>query len=123
MAPKIPTSKASDPLASVIDVPLSDAILRSKRAHVVFTGGLRVDLILAMYLVLFNPGPKLRGKLAKGSICSNILTTFMNFSLAAQGDGLPSRWVEKMRHPFDAVDHTHTHARTHTYTHPHPPSG
>lgn len=106
--------KASDPLASAIDFPLSDAILHSKKTNnnkqtcVVFTSGFRVDLIPAMYLVLFNPSRRLRDKQAKGSISSNVLTTFMNFSLAAQGDGLPSGWVEKMRRPFDAADHTHT---------------
>lgn len=77
------------------------------RTHVVFTGRLRVDLIPAMYLVLFNSSPRLRDKQPKGSICSNVLTTFMNFSSAAQGDGLPAGWVEEMRRPFDAADHTH----------------
>lgn len=76
------------------------------RTHVVFTSRLCVDLIPAMYLVLFNCSPRLRDKQPKGSICSNVLTTFMNFSLAAQGDGLPAGWVEKMRRPFDAADHT-----------------
>lgn len=76
------------------------------RTHVVFTSKLRVDLIPAMYLVLFNSSPRLRHKQPKGSIYSNILTTFMNFSLPAQGNGLPAGWVEKMRHQFDTVDHT-----------------
>lgn len=83
----------------------------NKQTCVVFTSGFRVDLIPAMYLVLFNPSRRLRDKQAKGSICSNVLTTFMNFSLAAQGDGLPSGWVEKMRRPFDAADHTHNPSR------------
>ena len=81
------------------------------RTHVVFTGRLRVDLIPAMYLVLFNSSPRLRDKQPKGSICSNVLTTFMNFSSAAQGDGLPAGWVEEMRRPFDAADHTHNPPR------------
>lgn len=70
-----------------------------------------MDLIPAMCSVLLQPSPGLRGKPAKGSICSNVLTTFMNFSSAAQGDGLPSGWVEKTRRPLEDADHTHNPSR------------
>lgn len=49
-----------------------------------------------------------RDEQLKGSICSNVLTTFMNISLAAQGDGMPAGWVETMRCPFIGTDHTHS---------------
>lgn len=84
-------SGASDPLASAIDFPLSEAILHvEKKKKSPARRVLHVDLIPAMYLVLLGPGPGPRLEQARGSICSNVLTTVMNFSSAAQGDGLPS---------------------------------
>lgn len=54
--------------------------------------------------VLSNCSPRLSYKQPKGSIYSNVLTTLMNFSLGAQGNGLPTWWVEKLRLLFDAAD-------------------
>lgn len=101
---KITEQTTRPPLANAVYI--SDAILSTA---CVLTSECSVDLIPAMYLVFFNASSRVRDKQPQGSVYSNVLTTFMNFSLAAQGDGLQAGWVEKMRRPFDAADRTHTH--------------
>lgn len=87
----IPASKASNPLATCIDFLLSGATLHTKTTNLVlYSQGRSVFTSKpAVYLVL-QPRPRTNRQASEGSISSNVLTTFMNFSLAAQGDRLPS---------------------------------
>lgn len=96
--------EAGDPLAAVLTF-LTVMLSSTERQKppptcVVLTSGVLVHLIPVMYLALPSRSPVNR-QASAGSVRTEVLTTFMNFSWDAQGGGLPSGFAGEMRLLFN----------------------